>query len=645
MKISELLTVDTINLNLQGNGKDDVIKSLAQKLYDAGKVDDLDAFVKDVWARENEVSTAVGNGIAIPHAKSSHVKNAAIAFGRALPGITYGDDDCQLFFLIAAGEHASNEHLKALSKLSGFLMDDVFRANLILARTPQDVEKLIAEKEKADATDTAEPKTTAPSSGQSIVGITACTAGIAHTYMAAQALTDAGTKLHIPVKIETQGSSGTENELTADEIKNAAGVVIAADRTIDLSRFDGKHVIQTSTKEGINEPEKLVQTAPESSIYHGDGSASAKPASTGKAQAKSIGFGIYKHLMNGVSFMLPFVVAGGILMAISFMFGTQSSNPDSSQYNTFAAFLNMVGSKAAFGLMVPIFAGYVAYSIADRPGLAPGAIGGMLAYMGGSGFLGGVVAGFVAGYIVVGLKKVLSKLPSSLQGLNPVLLYPVIGTFLTATIIHYLINTPVGSFNKALTAWLQHMSGANAVLIGFILAALLVSDMGGPLNKITYAFGIQMLTAGVYAPMAAIMCGGMIPPIALGLATTFFKNKFTAQERETGKVAYVLGACFITEGVIPFAGADPLRVIPGNIIGAGVGGALSMLFCITLQAPHGGIFVIPIAINHPLLYIFCILAGAIVECLIVGLSKKTISETDEKPVKSEKSENEVASIF
>lgn len=647
MKISELLTVDTINLNLQGNGKDDVIKSLAQKLYDAGKVDDLDAFVKDVWARENEVSTAVGNGIAIPHAKSSHVKNAAIAFGRALPGIEYGDDNCQLFFLIAAGEHASNEHLKALSKLSGFLMDDIFRANLILARTPQDVEKLIADKEKADATDTAKPQSINTNSGQSIVGITACTAGIAHTYMAAQALTDAGTKLHIPVKIETQGSSGTENELTSEEIKNATGVVIAADRTIDLSRFDGKHVLQTSTKEGINEPEKLVQSAPQSDIYHGNGNHNAKAKSSGKGQAKSIGFGIYKHLMNGVSFMLPFVVAGGILMAISFMFGTQSSNPDSSQYNSFAAFLNMVGSKAAFGLMVPIFAGYVAYSIADRPGLAPGAIGDMLAYTGGSGFLGGVVAGFVAGYIVVALKKILSKLPSSLQGLNPVLLYPVIGTFFTATIIHYLINTPVGSFNKALTAWLQHMSGANAVLIGFILAALLVSDMGGPLNKITYAFGIQMLTAGVYAPMAAIMCGGMIPPIALGLATTFFKNKFTAQERETGKVAYVLGACFITEGVIPFAGADPLRVIPGNIIGAGVGGALSMLFGITLQAPHGGIFVIPIAINHPLLYILCILAGAIVECLIVGLTKKTISATDEKTVKAveKENENEVASIF
>ena len=643
MKISELLTTNTINLNLVGTEKKDVIETLAKSLYDAGKVDDLSAFIDDVWARENEISTAVGNGIAIPHAKSKHVKNAAIAFGRALPGIEYGDDDCQLFFLIAAGENASNEHLKALSKLSGFLMDDLFRANLILARTPDDVEKLIAEKEQADAADAAKPINSTATASQSIVGITACTAGIAHTYMSAQALTDAGDKLNIPVKIETEGSSGTENELTAEEIKNATAVVIAADRTIDLSRFDGKHVLQTSTKAGINEPEKLIQSAPTASIYHSEGDNKATDLSSGGSSAKSIGFGIYKHLMNGVSFMLPFVVAGGILMAISFMFGTQSANPDSSQYNAFAAFLNMVGSKAAFGLMVPIFAGYVAYSIADRPGLAPGAIGGMLAYTGGSGFLGGVVAGFVAGYVVLGLKKIFGKMPSSLQGLNPVLFFPVIGTFLTAFVINYLINTPVGSFNKSLTAWLQHMTGANAVLVGFILAALLVSDMGGPLNKITYAFGIQMLTAGVYAPMAAIMCGGMIPPIALGLATTFFKNKFSTQERETGKVAYVLGACFITEGVIPFAGSDPLRVIPANIIGAGIGGALSMLFGITLQAPHGGIFVIPIAVNRPLLYLLCVVAGAIVECLIVGLTKKVVANEPAKTKTEHK--KEVVSIF
>ncbi|MFC6181330.1 PTS fructose transporter subunit IIABC [Lactiplantibacillus daowaiensis] len=645
MKISELLTTDTIDLNLTGTEKKDVISALAKHLYDAGKVDDLAAFTADVWARENEISTAVGNGIAIPHAKSKHVKNAAIAFGRALPGIEYGDDECQLFFLIAAGENASNEHLKALSKLSGFLMDDVFRANLILARTPDDVEQLIADKEQADAADAAKPAVAPSAASQSIVGVTACTAGIAHTYMSAQALTDAGEKLNIPVKIETEGSSGTENELTAEEIKNATAVVIAVDRTIDLSRFDGKHVLQTSTKAGINDAENLVKSAVDAPIYHSEGG--SQPTATASAakgtSAKSIGFGIYKHLMNGVSFMLPFVVAGGILMAISFMFGTQSANTASSQYNAFAAFLNMVGSKAAFGLMVPIFAGYVAYSIADRPGLAPGAIGGMIAYTGGSGFLGGVVAGFVAGYVVVGLKKIFGKMPSSLQGLNPVLFYPVLGTFFTSFIINYLINTPVSSFNKSLTAWLQHMTGANAVLVGFILAALLVSDMGGPLNKITYAFGIQMLTAGVYEPMAAIMCGGMIPPIALGLATTFFKNKFSAQERETGKVAYILGACFITEGVIPFAGSDPLRVIPGNIIGAGVGGALSMLMGITLQAPHGGIFVIPIAINKPLLYLVCILAGAAVECLIVGLTKKAVSQEPAKKAKDDA--KEVVSIF
>ncbi|MFD1672341.1 fructose-specific PTS transporter subunit EIIC [Agrilactobacillus yilanensis] len=644
MEISELLTAETVQLNLKGTGKKEIITNLATLLYDAQKVNDLDKFVGDVWARENEISTAVGNGIAIPHAKSAYVDSAAIAFGRSIEGIEFGEDKCHLFFLIAAGANASNEHLKALSKLSGFLMDEVFRARLLLAETNEDVIDLINEKERAEIAENAQ-ESASEEAVKSIVGVTACTAGIAHTYMSAKALEDAGTELGISVKIETEGSSGTENELTAEEIKAADAVVIAVDRTVDLERFSGKHVLQTSTKQAINEPKKLISAASQAPIYQGTGVANnAEDASSGsKTSAKSIGFGIYKHLMNGVSFMLPFVVAGGILIAISFMFGTGSADPKSADYNAFAAFLNMVGGQAAFALMVPIFAGYVAYSIADRPGLAPGAIGGMIAYLGGSGFLGGVIAGFVAGYVVVGLKKIFSKLPQSLQGLNPVLLYPVFGTFITTVFIQYLINSPVSGFNDQLTAWLSNMNSANSLLIGFILAALLVSDMGGPLNKITYAFGIQMLTAGVNGPMAAIMCGGMIPPIALGLATTIFRNKFTKQERETGKVAYVLGACFITEGVIPFAGADPLRVIPANIIGAGVGGALSMAFGITLSAPHGGIFVIPIAINHPLLFVACILIGAMVECLIVGLTKKAI--TTEEAVNQPAKKSEVASIF
>lgn len=633
MEISEVLSQDNIQLDLQGAGKDDVIRSLATLLYQNGSISDLEGYIKDVWKREKEISTAVGNGIAIPHAKSKYVKKTAIAFGRSLSGIQYGEEKCQLFFLIAAGENASNEHLKALSKLSGFLMDDIFRAHLILAQSNAEVLDLVNEKEVDEKTDSSDVIAKPNDSQNFIVGVTACTAGIAHTYMSAKALEDAGEKLGIKVKIETEGSSGTENELTSDEIKQASGVVIAADRTIDMSRFSGKRVLQTSTKAGINDAENLIRTANSAPIYQGNDGDNA--ITEQQTSAKSIGFGIYKHLMNGVSFMLPFVVAGGILIAISFMFGTGSADPKSADYNALAAFLNMVGSKAAFGLMVPIFAGYVAYSIADRPGLAPGAISGMVAYLGGSGFLGGVVAGFLAGYIILGLKKVFSKLPQSLQGLNPVLLYPVFGTLFTTLIIQYSINGPVSGFNKVLTAWLSHMGGTNAVLVGFILGGLLVSDMGGPLNKITYAFGIQMLTTGVNAPMAAIMCGGMIPPIALGLATTIFRNKFTSQERETGKVAYVLGACFITEGVIPFAGADPLRVIPANIVGAGVGGALSMAFGITLSAPHGGIFVIPIAINKPLLYLGCIFAGAAVECLIVGLTKKSVATDEVKDTKSD----------
>lgn len=643
MRISSVLNPEQIDLHLTGSNKEDVIHKLGELLYKAGAINDLDGYIKDVWIRENELSTSVGNGIAIPHAKSKYVKKTAIAFGRSLDGIQYGDDNCQLFFLIAASDDAADEHLKALSKLSGFLMDPEFRANLILARSNDEVMALIADKEKQDAVDSASPSAVA-SSGQSIVGITACTAGIAHTYMAAKALEDAGKKLGIPVHIETQGSSGTENALTSEEIESASGVVIAVDRNVDLSRFGGKHVLQTSTKEGINNAENLVKEVKTAPILLSDNNSSDAKNSSNDHSAKSIGFGIYKHLMNGVSFMLPFVVAGGILIAISFMFGTGSADPKNADYNAFAAFINMVGSKAAFGLMVPIFAGYVAYSIADRPGLAPGAIGGMVAYMGGSSFLGGVVAGFVAGYIVLGLKKVFGQIPNSLQGLNPVLFYPVIGTFLTASVIHYGINGPVSSFNTVLTNWLRSMTGTNAIIVGFILGGLLVSDMGGPLNKITYAFGIQMITAGVFEPMAAIMCGGMIPPIALGLCTTFFRNRFTEQERSTGKVAYVLGACFITEGVIPFAGADPLRIIPSNIIGAGVGGALSMAFGITLRAPHGGIFVIPIAINKPILYIGCILVGAVVECLLVAFLKKPIEEGSKAAEAKNKAAN-AASIF
>lgn len=624
MKISDLLVNNTIELNVSAHDKEGVINQLSSMLVNNGNVASLDQYRKDIWERENLISTEVGSGIAIPHAKSEAVIKPGIAFGRSLEGFKYDEEKCHLFFMIAAGSDASNEHLQTLSRLSTYLMDEVFRAKLILANSSEDVLAAIDEKEQEEVEDS---QVSEIESGKTfLVGVTACTAGIAHTYMSAQALKDAAAKKGIEMKVQTDGSSGTENLLTEEEIKRAAGVIIAADRGLDLNRFDGKKLVKTSTKKGINEADKLIEEVlNKQEVYKADGQSQGETQSSTKSNA----FDIYKHLMNGVSFMLPFVVAGGILIAISFMFGVHSSNPDSSQYNEFAAFLNSVGGSAAFGLMVPIFAGYVAFSIADRPGLAPGAIGGMLATQGGSGFLGGLIAGFLAGYIILLLKKVLIKLPKSLQGLNPVLLFPVLGTLATTIVIQYVINTPVSNMNDALTNWLTGMSGSNAVLVGAILGAVLVSDMGGPLNKIAYAFGIQMITSGVYGPMAALMAGGMIPPIGIGLATTFFRNKFTEQERETGKVAYVLGACFITEGVIPFAAADPLRVIPANIIGAAVGGGLSMAFGIELTAPHGGLFVIPIAVNRPLIYIGCILAGSIVSALIVGLSKKSISEKNE----------------
>lgn len=622
MKISELIPEKNVLLDLSATNKEAIIQTLADKLMTNGYLKDVAGFTEDIWQREHAVSTEVGYGIAMPHAKSAHVKQPAVIFARSLEGIVYDHDRCHLFFMIAAQEDASDEHLETLSRLSTYLMDELFRAKLILAQSIEEVIQIINQKEQEDETEQAVEKEVIHSSEGFLVGVTACTAGIAHTYMSAQALKDAAHRRGLTMKVQTDGSSGTENRLTDEEIKRADGVIVAVDRTVDMSRFAGKKVVETSTKKGINNADQLIEEVlNKTERYQGTGNNIEKTTNDSK---KSGAFDIYKHLMNGVSFMLPFVVSGGILIALSFMFGINSANPDSSQYNEFAAFLNSVGGSAAFGLMVPIFAGYVAFSIADRPGLAPGAIGGMIAATGGSGFLGGLIAGFVAGYSVLLLKNVLVKLPKSLHGLNPVLLFPVLGTLITTMIIHYVINTPISTFNDTLVKWLTDMNGSNAVLVGALLGGILVSDMGGPLNKIAYAFGIQMITAGVYGPMAALMCGGMIPPIGLGLATTFFRNKFTKQDRETGKVAYVLGSCFITEGVIPFAAADPLRVIPANIIGAAVGGALSMAFGIQLTAPHGGIFVIPIAVNKPILYIGCILAGSIVTALIVGVTKKAV---------------------
>lgn len=624
MNISNLLSSETIDLKLTVQKKDQLIDHLSEMLYKNGNLIDLGQYRIDIWERESIVSTEVGSGIAIPHAKSSAVVKPGIAFGRSLEGFIYDEQKCHLFFMIAAGNEATTDHLQTLSRLSTYLMDEMFRAKLILAESSTDVLAAIDEKEQEEIED----RFTDANSKDKIflVGVTACTAGIAHTYMSAQSLRDAAAKKGIEMKVQTDGSSGTENMLTPEEIKRAKGVIIAADRGIDLSRFNGKKVVKTSTKKGINEPDKLIEEVlNKKDVYRSEGSSSSSELAEKKTKRNA--FDIYSHLMNGVSFMLPFVVAGGILIAISFMFGVNSSNPDSAQFNSFAAFLNLVGGNAAFELMVPIFSGYVAFSIADRPGLAPGAIGGMIATLGGSGFLGGLISGFVAGYIILLLKGVLINLPKSLQGLNPVLLYPVLGTLVTTVFIQYIVNTPVSNMNDTLTNWLTGMSGSNAILVGAVLGGVLVSDMGGPLNKVAYAFGIQMITSGVYGPMAALMAGGMIPPIGVGLATTLFRNKFTPQEKETGKIAYVLGACFITEGVIPFAAADPLRVIPANIIGAAIGGGLSMALGIELTAPHGGLFVIPIAVNHPIMYIACILTGSAASALIVGFSKKSIEET------------------
>ncbi|MCO5533467.1 fructose-specific PTS transporter subunit EIIC, partial [Enterococcus faecium] len=442
MNISNLLSSETIDLKLTVQKKDQLIDHLSEMLYKNGNLIDLGQYRIDIWERESIVSTEVGSGIAIPHAKSSAVVKPGIAFGRSLEGFIYDEQKCHLFFMIAAGNEATTEHLQTLSRLSTYLMDEMFRAKLILAESSTDVLAAIDEKEQEEIED----RFTDANSKDKIflVGVTACTAGIAHTYMSAQSLRDAAAKKGIEMKVQTDGSSGTENMLTPEEIKRAKGVIIAADRGIDLSRFNGKKVVKTSTKKGINEPDKLIEEVlNKKDVYRSEGSSSSSELAEKKTKRNA--FDIYSHLMNGVSFMLPFVVAGGILIAISFMFGVNSSNPDSAQFNSFAAFLNLVGGNAAFELMVPIFSGYVAFSIADRPGLAPGAIGGMIATLGGSGFLGGLISGFVAGYIILLLKGVLINLPKSLQGLNPVLLYPVLGTLVTTVFIQYIVNTPVSN--------------------------------------------------------------------------------------------------------------------------------------------------------------------------------------------------------
>ncbi len=625
MRITDLMKEDIMILPLKANTKNGVIDELIAKLNAAGRLHNRDEMKKAILAREAHGSTGIGEGIAIPHAKTAAVKIPSIAFGYSKEGIDYNSLDGQkahLFFMIAATADANQAHLQTLARLSELLMDEDFRKQLLQAESAKQVIELILMKEQ-ELDGEVTPADAAPNRVK-VLAVTACPTGIAHTYMAADALKKKAEQLGIWIKVETNGSGGVKNELTAQEIEEATAIIVAADKQVEMDRFKGKVVIEVPVAQGIRNAEELLEQAVKQKgpIYQGQSSFSEQ-VSQAKAEKKSKQSAFYKHLMNGVSNMLPFVVGGGIIIALSFMFGIKAFDPKDPSFHPLAKVLMDIGGGTAFGLMVPILAGFIAMSIADRPGLAPGMVGGMLAATSGAGFLGGIIAGFLAGYIVVGLKKALAGLPATLEGLKPMLLYPLLGILSTGLIMIFVISEPVAAINTALGDWLKNMGQGNAILLGALLGAMMAFDMGGPVNKAAFTFGVAMIADGNYMPHAAIMAAGMTPPLGLALATTLFKNKFTEDERQAGKTAYVLGASFITEGAIPFAAADPAKVIPSIMVGSAIAGGLSMFFGATLPAPHGGLFVLPV-IGNMGLYLVAIAAGTLVTALMINLLKKKI---------------------
>lgn len=617
--INNMLSENCINLNLKGTTKSEIIDELVEILYAAGKLNDKEEYKKEILKREAQSSTGLEEGIAIPHAKTSAVKIPSIAFGLSKAGVDYESLDgepSKLFFMIAAPANASDTHIEVLSKLTTTLLDDDVRENLLKAALPKEVIEILSadmekEEEKHDTRDTGMPD---------VLAVTACPTGIAHTYMAADALIKKALAMGVNIKVETNGSTGVKNELTDEEIKNAKGIIVAADKNVEMDRFAGKHVEIVPVKEGIKNPEKLIKNAvaQNAPIYSAEG----EKTSSSTRKEKS---GFYKHIMSGVSNMLPFVVGGGILIALSFMFGIHAGDPNDPSFNPLAKMLSDIGGGNAFFLMVPVMAGFIGMSIADRPGFAPAMVGGLISLNNGGGFLGGLIGGFLGGYTVVLLKKVFNKLPNSLEGIKPVLLYPLFGIFITGALMYGVIIDPIAALNTGVTNFLETLGTGNLILLGAVLAGMMAVDMGGPVNKAAFTFGIATIAAGNYAPHAAVMAGGMVPPLGIALATTFFRNKFTKDEREAGKVCYIMGLSFITEGAIPFAASDPVKVIPASIIGAAIAGGLSMFFGVLLPAPHGGIFVFPVVTN-PVMYLVSVIIGSLVTAFILGAWKKPVNE-------------------
>ena len=659
MKITDLLKPQSILLNASPTNKADAIYTLGDLMDKSGNLSDKAEYLKAVFAREEAGSTGLGDGIATPHAKSNGVKEAGLAAMVVPNGVDFDALDGQpsrLFFMIAAPEGAADTHVEVLSKLATMVIDPDFKNALIQAATVDRFLELITAKEEgnfdpsvegyiktedekapsitdaieAKATEAIEkvvPKVSVDNPYYEVLAVTGCPTGIAHTYMAAESLERKAKEMGISLKVEKNGASGIKDALTAEEIEHAKCIIVASDRQVEMARFDGKPMIQTKVANGINKAEELLREAMSNTapIYHMSQADKDNAASTMDA-SDSFGRQIYKHLMNGVSHMLPFVIGGGILIALAFLFDTfNPTNPSGFGSGTpLSAFLMKIGG-ASFGFMLPVLAGYIAMSIADRPGLVAGFVGGLLANQGGSGFLGALIAGFAAGYLVLLVKKLVSGLPQSLEGTKPVLFYPVLGVLFIGIAITFIINPPVSALNEWLMNSLQTMGTTSRVLLGLIFGAMMSVDMGGPVNKAAYVIGTGALATGEYGIMAAVMAGGMVPPLAIALCTTFFPNRFTEAERKSGITNYIMGLSFITEGAIPFAAADPIRVLPSCIIGAGTAGALSMFFECTLRAPHGGIFVVP-TIGNPLMYLASIAIGSIIACIILAIVKPRLNK-------------------
>lgn len=629
MKITDLLSIDSIEIDSSYKDKDELLKNAVKLMCRSGIINNEKEYLNSVLKREKESTTGVGNGIAIPHGRCKAVDKAglaAIVLNKPVEYEALDNKPVELLFLIAAPEDKGNVHLEILSKLAMMLMDQEFTFKLKNSRTAEEFIRVIDEaEENKNAQIKEEIK-----SDKLILAVTACPTGIAHTYMAAEALEKAAAKKGLRIKVETRGSGGAKNILKESEIEEAEGIIVAADTRVPMDRFNGHQVIECQVSKGISSPEDLIDDI----LNHKGKTFKSNIKAEKEETGDSLGHQLYKHLMNGVSHMLPFVVGGGILIALAFLIDGLSydinvlSAAERANFGCLTPLSSLLKGQIgglAFSFMLPVLAGFIAMSIADRPGLAVGIVGGAIAANGTSGFLGALAAGFIAGYLVELIKKVSDKvIPASLDGIKPVLIYPLLGILGIGLIMIYAIEPVVGAINTGLNSFLSSLSGANVILLGMLVAGMMAVDMGGPFNKAAYVFGVASIASGNYNIMAAVMIGGMVPPCAIALSTLLFKDKFTESERKSGPTNFIMGLAFITEGAIPFAAADPLHVIPGCVIGSAVSGGLSMLFNCTLMAPHGGIFVFPV-VGNPVLYLVSLIVGTVAAAIILGLSKKRVA--------------------